>query len=100
MFQILVIFLCCMIGMSSGFHVGSKTFQWRSIKSKTLLNEVPLELTGRLDPSRKWDVTLEFNGVEKVVSVSEGDSILEVAEKNFKGNRGFVDIHYSWYFVC
>ena len=53
--------------------------------SKTSLNDIPLELTGKLDASKVWDVTLEFNGVSKVVSVSEGTSILDIAEVAFDG---------------
>lgn len=53
--------------------------------SKTSLNDIPLELTGRLDASKVWDVTLEFKGVTKVVSVSEGTSILDIAEGAFDG---------------
>ena len=49
------------------------------------LHDVPLELTGKLDASRKWDVTLIMDGVEKVVSISEGQSVLECAEKTFRG---------------
>jgi ferredoxin len=49
----------------------------------TTLRDVPLELTGQLDPSKKWDVKFIFDGEEKVVSVSEGTSFLDVGEKIF-----------------
>lgn len=51
----------------------------------TLLREVPLELTGQLDESKSWDVKFVFQGVEKIVNVREDTSILESAEKIFKG---------------
>jgi hypothetical protein len=47
------------------------------------LNGVPLELSGQLDPSKKWEVTLKLNGVEKKVTIGEDTSFLEAAEKNF-----------------
>ena len=34
--------------------------------SKTLLRDVPLELTGQLDPKKTWDVKFIFRGEEKV----------------------------------
>lgn len=46
---------------------------------------VPAELEGQLDPSKSWDVTLIFNGVEKVVNVKEDCSILDASEKYFDG---------------
>eukprot|EP01038_Epipyxis_sp_PR26KG_P010161 gene10161-13669_t len=46
---------------------------------------IPLELTGQLDPNKKWDVKLQFEGKEKVVTVSEDSSILETGEKEFDG---------------
>jgi ferredoxin len=49
------------------------------------LNKIPLELTGKLDPSKSWDVKFIFNGEEKIVSVPEDSSVLEIAEKNFDG---------------
>ena len=51
----------------------------------TALNTVPLELVGQLNPANKWEVKFIFEGEEKIVEVSEGDSILESAEKIFKG---------------
>jgi ferredoxin len=47
------------------------------------LHEIPLELEGQLDASNKWTVKFIYNGEEKDVEVSEGDSILESAEKIF-----------------
>eukprot|EP00638_Chattonella_subsalsa_P010126 CAMPEP_0117772710 /NCGR_PEP_ID=MMETSP0947-20121206/25288_1 /TAXON_ID=44440 /ORGANISM="Chattonella subsalsa, Strain CCMP2191" /LENGTH=136 /DNA_ID=CAMNT_0005598445 /DNA_START=122 /DNA_END=532 /DNA_ORIENTATION=- len=44
---------------------------------------VPLELEGKLDPSKTWDVELTFNGETKVVNVSEDMCILEAAETVF-----------------
>ena len=73
------------------FILSSSAFKskiaFRSSRTQTNLNDVPLELSGKLDPSKKWDVTLEFNGVSKIVSVSEGSSILDIAETVFDGEN-------------
>lgn len=45
------------------------------------LYKTPLELTGKLDPSKKHLVKFVFNGVEKSVEVPEDVSFLETAEK-------------------
>ena len=83
----LVLAFLLFTGLASAFQ---STIAFRSTKyqaiSKTSLYDVPLELSGQLDPSKNWDVTLEFNGVSKVVSVSEGTSILDIAETIFDGN--------------
>jgi hypothetical protein len=78
--------LICVVSLSFAFQ-STNSFRVNKHQSisKTNLYDVPLELTGRLDPTRKWDVTLEFNGVTKVVSVSEGTSILDIAESTFEG---------------
>lgn len=52
---------------------------------QTALRDVPLELTGQLDPSKKWDVKFIFEGEEKVVSISEDTSFLDMGEKLFDG---------------
>jgi hypothetical protein len=71
------------VGFCSAFQAA---FKWRSnYASRTALNDVPLELTGKLDPSRKWDVTLEFQGETKVISIDEGTSVLEASEKIWDG---------------
>ncbi|CAM9409640.1 unnamed protein product [Discosporangium mesarthrocarpum] len=44
---------------------------------------VPLELEGKLDPSKSWEVELELDGESKTLSVPEGTSVLEAAEKVF-----------------
>jgi ferredoxin len=49
----------------------------------TRLNPVPLELEGQLNPENKWEVKFILDGEEKIVTVSEGDSLLESAEKIF-----------------
>jgi len=51
--------------------------------SNHVLSDVPLELTGQLDPSKKWDVKFIFKGVEKIVSIAEDCSVLEMGEKIF-----------------
>lgn len=45
---------------------------------------VPLEIKGKVDASKKWDVKFILNGVEKVATVSETTSLLEAAEKLYK----------------
>lgn len=83
----LVIALFLMLGLVSAFQ---SKFATRSNKfqiSKTNLYDIPLELSGQLDASKVWDVTLEFNGVSKVVSISEGSSILDIAETVFDGAK-------------
>jgi hypothetical protein len=83
----LIIALFLMLGLVSAFQ---SKFATRSTKfqiSKTNLYEIPLELSGQLDASKVWDVTLEFNGVSKVVSISEGSSILDIAETVFDGAK-------------
>eukprot|EP00639_Heterosigma_akashiwo_P000626 CAMPEP_0194585408 /NCGR_PEP_ID=MMETSP0292-20121207/17743_1 /TAXON_ID=39354 /ORGANISM="Heterosigma akashiwo, Strain CCMP2393" /LENGTH=138 /DNA_ID=CAMNT_0039440867 /DNA_START=138 /DNA_END=554 /DNA_ORIENTATION=- len=44
---------------------------------------VPLELEGKLDPSKTWEIELTLDGVTKMVTVSEADCVLEAAEKVF-----------------
>lgn len=50
-----------------------------------MVQDIPLELEGQLDPSKSWDVKLIFNGAEKVISIKEDCSILEAGEKVFEG---------------
>lgn len=87
LFQMFKFALCLLllVELVSGFQPRSAFLSARHQISKTSLNEIPLELSGQLDPSKVWDVTLEFNGVQKVVSISEGNSILEIAETIFDG---------------
>ena len=49
----------------------------------TSLLAIPLELSGQLNAENKWEVKFILNGEEKIATVSEGDSILESAEKLF-----------------
>lgn len=75
--------LLAFAGVTTAFQ-SKNSYRVSAYKTNNLY-AVPLELEGQLDASRKWDVTLEFNGVSKVVSVSEGSSILDVAEVAFDG---------------
>jgi hypothetical protein len=87
--------LLLIVELVSGFQPRSAFLSARHQISKTSLNEIPLELSGQLDPSKVWDVTLEFNGVQKVVSISEGNSILEIAETIFDGTTAsFVNVYH------
>lgn len=87
--------LILFIELVSGFQPRSAFLSARHQISKTSLNEIPLELSGQLDPLKVWDVTLEFNGVQKVVSISEGNSILEIAESIFDGmTTRFLDAYH------
>ena len=45
---------------------------------------VPLELTGQLDPKNSWEVKLILDGVEKIVTIPEDMSVLEMGEKVFR----------------
>ena len=84
-FKAAVICFFMMAGFASAFQPALK---WRSATaSKTALNDVPLELTGKLNPSRKWDVTLEFQGETKVITIDEGTSVLEASEKIWDGKN-------------
>jgi len=42
--------------------------------------EVPVDLEGRLDPSRSWTIELNYDGDIETVEVPEGTSVLEAAE--------------------
>lgn len=59
--------------------------QQQQQQTSTSLFDVPLELTGQLDPSKKWDVKFIFNGQEKVITVAEDCSILDAGDANFEG---------------
>ena len=91
MFSRMIVALFFIVGLVTAFQ-SKIALRSSSIKqiSKTNLYDVPLELAGKLDPSKRWDVTLEFNGVSKVVSVSEGSSILDIAETVFDGKNAFL----------
>eukprot|EP01035_Chromulina_nebulosa_P018176 gene18176-23834_t len=43
-----------------------------------------MELTGRLDPSKKWLVKFIYKGEEKEVEITEATSFLEIGEKIFE----------------
>lgn len=97
LFQMFKFALCLLllVELVSGFQPRSAFLSARHQISKTSLNEIPLELSGQLDPSKVWDVTLEFNGVQKVVSISEGNSILEIAETIFDGTTAsFLNVYH------
>ena len=49
----------------------------------TFLRDVPMELTGQLDPSKSWTVKFIYGDQEKDVVVPEDCSMLEAAEKQF-----------------
>ena len=54
-------------------------------QANSALRDVPLELDGKLDPSKSWPVKFLFRGEEKVIQISEDTSFLEAGERNFKG---------------
>lgn len=87
----LMLLMCCLLEGIFGYSL------W-SVKRSLLLGptkngrvsiaplyDIPLELSGRLDASRSWDVKFIFNGQEKVVSVPEDKSMLEMGESIFDG---------------
>jgi ferredoxin len=47
----------------------------------TKLHDIPMELTGQLDPNTKWNVKLIYRGEERIINISEDTSVLEAAEK-------------------
>mmetsp|Transcript_15532 Transcript_15532/g.23137 ORF Transcript_15532/g.23137 Transcript_15532/m.23137 type:complete len:175 (+) Transcript_15532:41-565(+) len=51
--------------------------------SKTCFNAVPLELEGKIDPSKVWEVELTLDGETKTATINEGTSVLEAAESTF-----------------
>jgi ferredoxin len=51
------------------------------VRLSTRLQNVPMELTGTLDPNVKWPVKLIFRGEERVIQISEATCVLEAAEK-------------------
>ena len=71
-----------LLGLSEAFTPRSATARMVQ-QSRSRLHEVPLELEGQLDPEKKWTVKFIYNGEEKEVEVSEGNSILESAEGIF-----------------
>ena len=79
-----VIFSLCMVACAVAFR-SPMGMKWTKATRSFQLHEVPLELTGQLDASKKWDVTLIFEGETRVVSVSEGTSILQLSEKMWRG---------------
>jgi len=81
----LLVTLALLVSVVSGF-LSSRLRVAAAAKSGTFeLKDIPLELTGRLDASKKWPVKFIFKGEEKVVEVSEDTSILEMGEKIFDG---------------
>jgi hypothetical protein len=87
------IFIALVVVFLSQVAALQPAFKWMTnyaLRASTSLAAMPMELTGQLDPSRKWDVTLEFNGETKVVSIAEGTSILEASEKIWDGKFAYV----------
>jgi ferredoxin len=82
---IMSIVLFALISIVNAFTSIQSRSNFITRSSKTLLREVPLELTGQLDPKKSWDVKLVFGDQEKIVSISEDTSVLQKAEKVFKG---------------
>lgn len=55
----------------------------KRIQRSSKLFDVPLELTGKLDPTKSWDVKFIFQGKEKTVKLKEDTSFLECGENIF-----------------
>jgi hypothetical protein len=79
-FIILLLTLTFLVASTQGLLVQNRIFQSRIAPSIRLFG-VPLELTGQLDPSKKWDVKFIYNGEEKMMSVPEDTCFLECGEK-------------------
>lgn len=83
--------MCCILEGTFGYnlwHVKRSLLQGPTKNGRVSiapLYDIPLELSGRLDASRSWDVKFVFNGQEKVVSVPEDKSMLEMGESIFDG---------------
>jgi hypothetical protein len=60
----LTILVCLWISLTNSLN--SRSFKHKTVKSTSSLNEIPLELTGQLDPSKSWEVKFIHNGEEKV----------------------------------
>jgi ferredoxin len=75
------------------FLVVSYAYSWinpharifRQKNSSLNMNQpkIPLELAGKLDPTKTHEVKLICRGEEQIVTISEGESVLERAEKLF-----------------
>jgi len=78
--MLVLLMIVAMMGAVSALLPGASFTRARMMRS----NAVPLELEGQLNPKNKWEVKFIFDGVEKTVEVSEGDSLLESAEKIFE----------------
>mmetsp|Transcript_14723 Transcript_14723/g.13332 ORF Transcript_14723/g.13332 Transcript_14723/m.13332 type:complete len:182 (-) Transcript_14723:8-553(-) len=86
MFYIYIIAILCLINISSILSFKSipiNTIISNKNRNSFKLLDVPLELKGKLDPSKKWTVKFIFKGEEKEVEISEGTSFLEIGEKIF-----------------
>ena len=85
------VLICCLAEVILGYHSSPMKqsilgpMNGRHMSRTTSLYDIPLELSGRLDASRSWDVKFIFNGQEKIVSVPEDSSILEMGETIFDG---------------
>ena len=73
--------------------IGQNRFQ-------TLLREVPLELTGQLDPSKSWSVKFVFGADEKDIVCPEDSSLLEIGNKCHLLITYHLDPRYSFITYC
>ena len=64
-----VINLFTLICITNAFTSIQNRYNFIVRPSKTLLREVPLELTGQLDPKKSWDVKFIFGDQEKVKGI-------------------------------
>ena len=91
LFAAVSLLMCCLLEGISGYSswpVNRSQLQGPTKNGRVSiapLYDIPLELSGRLDASRSWDVKFVFNGQEKIVSVPEDKSMLEMGESIFDG---------------
>lgn len=71
-----VVLLLAIAYLAEGF-VGRFASRTYAVHHPTELKAVPLELTGQLDPSKKWKVKFIYKGEEKEVELCEDTSALE-----------------------
>jgi hypothetical protein len=61
------IVLFALISVANAFTSIQSRYNFITRSSKTLLREIPIELTGQLDPKKSWDVKIIFGDQEKVI---------------------------------
>lgn len=74
----------CLLQFTSGYRTAFGTNLHQHNRIQPLL-VIPIEIADKLDPTRSWDVNFIFNGEEKMVSMCEDTSVLEMGQEIFDG---------------